>query len=527
MAANPRQRHRRAGSVPHKIDRAYPNLGRYGAARRAARAVFLASAPRAGSANRGVEIQRVKLACTLPGESVATYGDALNRLTDRSSYLYVEGARYWYGTQASVARRARELVEQLLSTRRDEVHSEIVRRLRDQARERGAFVAVHVCPAGAAEVPDDPDARLVILGPAAPHTSRDDNSLAMVAARRILDQRSSGQRLYRNMLVFLAPDLKRLEELERGSAEFLAWKEIEDRRAELNLDVFQTNQAISKKVDANQAVDLRVAESFHWCLVPHQPDPTGPIEWEAVKADGQGSLAERTSRKLVNSGALGIAYAAELLHGLLSDGGVLASMWVDGHTTVNALWDAFARYPYLPRLKNLETICSTVRQGANPITWQMTGFAVAEAFDGPTGRYIGLTTHGDAATVVGTTLVVRPDVAAAQLGEEAAKATLPAPGDPVPSVTATFHAGDERLPLDNTLRRFYAVDRLDPERYQRDFSKLAAEVIANLAGLLGTEVEISVEVKATNVAGFPEHITRTVTENARTLKLESYGFETD
>ena len=60
--------------------------------------------------------------CTLPGESVATYGDALNRLTDRSSYLYVEGARYWYGTQASVARRARELVEQLLTTRRDEVH---------------------------------------------------------------------------------------------------------------------------------------------------------------------------------------------------------------------------------------------------------------------------------------------------------------------------------------------------------------------------------------------------------------------
>ena len=133
--------------MPHKVDRAFPNLGRYGAARRAARAVFLASAPRTGSANRGVEIQRVKLACTLPGESVATYGDALNRLTDRSSYLYVEGARYWYGTQASVARRARELVEQLLSTRRDEVHGEIVRRLRDQARERGEFVAVHVCPA--------------------------------------------------------------------------------------------------------------------------------------------------------------------------------------------------------------------------------------------------------------------------------------------------------------------------------------------------------------------------------------------
>ena len=47
------------------------------------------------------------------------------------------------------------------------------------------------------------------------------------------------------------------------------------------------------------------------------------------------------------------------------------------------------------------------------------------------------------------------------------------------------------------------------------------------SGLLGTDVEISVEVKATNADGFPDQVTRTVTENARTLKLESYGFETD
>jgi hypothetical protein len=348
----------------------------------------------------------------------------------------------------------------------------------------------------------------------------------MATARKLLEQKASGQRLYRNMLVFLAPDLKRLEELERGSAEFLAWKEIEDRRSELNLDVFQTNQAISKRVDANQAVDLRVAESYHWCLVPHQPDPTGPIEWEAVKADGQGSLALRTSRKLVNSGALGVAYAAELLHGLLSDG-VLSSLWADGHTTVNALWDAFARYPYLPRLKNLETLCGTVRQGANPIAWQMMGFALAGAFDGSTGRYVGLTTHGDASTVIGTTLVVRPDVAAAQISEDEAKATLEAVGASEPGTNVTVRIQDEWPIVDETLRRFYAVARLDPERYQRDFSRLAAEIIANLAGLLGTEVEISVEVRATNPAGFPVHVTRTVTENARTLKLDSYGFETE
>jgi hypothetical protein len=144
-----------------------------------------------------------------------------------------------------------------------------------------------------------------------------------------------------------------------------------------------------------------------------------------------------------------------------------------------------------------------------------------------TGRYVGLTVHGDARNVIGTTLVVHPDVAAAQLLDEEIQVVSAGSGDRGPEATPTPGVGDERPVEDDKLRRFYAVVRLDPERYQRDFSKLAAEVIANLAGLLGTNVEITVEVKATNGAGFPDHVTRTVTENARTLKLDSYGFETE
>jgi hypothetical protein len=129
--------------------------------------------------------------------------------------------------------------------------------------------------------------------------------------------------------------------------------------------------------------------------------------------------------------------------------------------------------------------------------------------------------------VIGTTLVVRPDVAAAQLHDEEIQVVSPPRGDRGPEATPTPGVGDERPVEDDKLRRFYAVVRLDSERYQRDFSKLAAEVIANLAGFLGTDIEISVEIKATNPEGFPDHVTRTVTENARTLKVDSYGFETE
>ncbi|MGH9044638.1 MAG: hypothetical protein ACRDVP_07390 [Acidimicrobiales bacterium] len=305
----------------------------------------------------------------------------------------------------------------------------------------------------------------------------------------------------------------------------MAWKEIEDRRAELNLDVFQTNQAGSKRVDADRAVDLRLAETYQWCLVPHQPDPTGAVEWEAMKADGQGLLAARTSRKLVNAGSLGVAYSSELLRTLLGTGGVLSPMWAEGYTSVNLLWDAFARYPYLPRLKSIDTLSATARQGANPIAWEVMGFALADAVDSKSGRFIGLTTNGEHSTATGTTLVVSADVAAPQLAEEAAAV---AATEPTGTLTPLGRGPEGESPqLDDALRRFYAVVKLDAERYQRDFAKLAAEVISNLAGYLGTDVEISVEVKATNPEGFPEHVTRTVTENARTLKLDSYGFETE
>src|SRR2546422_3961914 len=92
------------GSLPRALDDEYKNLGRYLAARRVARTVFLGSAPRAGSANQGIDAGRVRLGCALPGETVAIYGDALNRLADRATYFYAGGGRYWYAPQPGGSR---------------------------------------------------------------------------------------------------------------------------------------------------------------------------------------------------------------------------------------------------------------------------------------------------------------------------------------------------------------------------------------------------------------------------------------
>lgn len=42
----------------------------------------------------------------------------------------------------------------------------------------------------------------------------------------------------------------------------------------------------------------------------------------------------------------------------------------------------------------------------------------------------------------------------------------------------------------------------------------------------GAQVQVTLEIEAVAPEGIPENVVRTVTENARTLKFKSHGFET-
>ncbi len=66
---------------------------------------------------------------------------------------------------------------------------------------------------------------------------------------------------------------------------------------------------------------------------------------------------------------------------------------------------------------------------------------------------------------------------------------------------------------------------LDPTRVGRDASRIAEEVIAHLAGPVGAKLTVTLEVEAEIPSGAPDQVVRTVTENSRTLKFTSQGFE--
>jgi hypothetical protein len=49
--------------------------------------------------------------------------------------------------------------------------------------------------------------------------------------------------------------------------------------------------------------------------------------------------------------------------------------------------------------------------------------------------------------------------------------------------------------------------------------------VARGKGLVGAEVRVTLDIEAEVPHGVPDHLVRTVTENSRTLKFTSQGFE--
>jgi hypothetical protein len=80
---------------------------------------------------------------------------------------------------------------------------------------------------------------------------------------------------------------------------------------------------------------------------------------------------------------------------------------------------------------------------------------------------------------------------------------------------------------DRKPHRFYGVVAVDPVRMSRDAGQVAEEVVKHLAGLVDSDVDVRIEITASSDDGFEDEVVRTVTENARTLKFDQHGFETD
>jgi predicted AAA+ superfamily ATPase len=517
-------------AFPNRLDGEIPNLGKYAACRRVARTIYLGSAPTATAANKGIEDRRIKLGCVMPGESTAVFGDALRRLAASSTYLYQDHGRYWYSTQTTVTKIADDRADQY-KREPDKIGKEVERRLKLDLQKKGEFSRIHPLPQSGLDVLDDSDARLVVLDIEHAY-SKDPSSPAITLAKSIFESRGNTPRLYRNALVFLAVDQTRLQDLEEAVCRYLAWESIINDETALNLQPSQVKQAEGQMASADSAVTARVPEAYQWLLVPAQANPQAPVEWQAIRLSGQDPLAVRASKKLRNDDSIVPVLAGTSLKDYLDR----IPLWRGDHVSIKQLAEDFGRYLYLPRLKDTTVLLDAIKEGVGLLTWVNDSFAYADSFDEASNRYRGLRGGQNINVSEGNLngLLVKPDVAHAQIE---ASAPLPSgqavtpPGTGPQPVSPNGGTGPTittpEPPKAPFAKRYHGSVSLDPNRVGRDASRIADEVISHLVGQIGADVKVTLEIQAAMPSGVPENVVRIVTENGRTLKFTSHGFEED
>ena len=220
------------------------------------------------------------------------------------------------------------------------------------------------------------------------------------------------------------------------------------------------------------------------------------------------------------------AYGATLLRMELDR----VPLWRGDHVSVSQLAEDFARYLYLPRLKGPEVLLRSIGDGVSLITWEQETFAFAESFDEDAGRYRGLRVQ-DRITLPDASapgLLVKPAVARKQLDASVSpppKNGRNGNGGNGPGGGGVLPDPPPPPPPPRLLKRFHGAVNLDATRVGRDASQIADEVIAHLAGLVGANVTVTLEIEAEIPDGAPEQVVRTVTENSQTLKFTDQGFE--
>jgi hypothetical protein len=146
------------------------------------------------------------------------------------------------------------------------------------------------------------------------------------------------------------------------------------------------------------------------------------------------------------------------------------------------------------------------------------------------GSYKGLVYRQPAPSIYfdDNAVIARPEAAQAQIDADMRRQA--AAGNVVaPTVTGTPPGagshGQPTPPPPKRVTRYHGTVQIDPQRGNKEMATIIEEIVQRLTGLTGTDVTITVEISASREAGFDDATIRTISENSRTLKFRSHGFE--
>lgn len=523
-----------------EIENKDTRFGSVQACRRAARAVFLGSAPTTtNQLTRGLELERVILGVIQPGQQIGLFKDALRRLGDRLHYLNHANNRFWLDTRPNLRREMEERKRRFQD--KEDVFPTIQERVQ-RGFASGVFGGIHVFT-NSGDVPDDWALRLVVLPPDAAFT-KSGQSIAIDRANEILKKRGEQPRFKQNRLIFLAADYDSVSRLKDHVRSFLAWRSIvgdyKDNR--IVLDNLMAKQASASLDQAEETVRRMIRETYKWLITPMQEARPGKglseLQWEHFQVNPSAqNWSQEIERVLKENELLINEWAPIHLAKVLKDW-----FWKDDVKETNALnvWQQSCQQLYLPRLKDDTVFQMTMAAGAE--SRDFFGFAQGKE----EGRYVGFS-YGKRTSLImdSSLLLIEPVTAATYLesqraaeeasrtkaadaSAEAATTTVPTDGG-TPRVEDSARGGyttGGAAAGQAAKKQFYGSIELDPFLAKKQFADLVDEVVQQFTMRPGVKVKIAIEIQAESATGFDDGLQRAVKENCNVLKFKNAEFET-
>ncbi|MFB1294357.1 DUF499 domain-containing protein [Mycobacterium sp. pW049] len=509
-------------STANIVDSEIKILGKSMATKRAARCVFLGTAPMAnlrqrdGSAAtiRGIEQKRVVLGSTYPGDNPAHVTDGLRRLGDLGKYMNRDQDRYWLSLQQTVAQIVQERAD---SYHDDQVFDELAGVVR-QETDKGLFERVHRFPHGSIDVEDDPGIGLVIFGPDRSFSKRG-RSVAEDAALEFLSKRGTNARIHKNSLVFLAPEVDRIDVLLNAVRQRMAWEYILESKDSLNLDQHNVKVAESRVAQAKQTVSDSIREAYRWILVPTQEPGSSSIELESILMSGDGTLAERVTKKADAGEFVVRSFSPSLLRMQINR----LNLWKDKpYVPLDTLVGYFSQYVYMPKVVRPKVVMDVAWHLDEVLSIELDGFAYADSFDDD--RFVGLTVTKPGAVRQGG-LLVEPTVALEQIEKD----KMPDGGGAGRTGTATVAVGPtggagetgtsvgvDAATATTVPTRFHATKELTNSRVVRDVGHIYEEIVSHFVDG-GLSVQVSIDIESSQLDKLTDDQRAAIRENLKTL----------
>ena len=363
-----------------------------------------------------------------------------------------------------------------------------------------------------ADVPDDMTARLVVLSPK--------NSFdALSAVRDILDNRGTTPRQWKNMLVFIAADGQKIDDMKDDVREYKAWSEVVAEADSLRLDVVQLKEAKIALEAAKKLFTVRLSQAYRYLIYPESDDNANlklPLHVEEIDCMGEENLSV-AAKYFTSNELLASALGGDVLRRQLDTRNFI---WNCDAVKVKLLWEYFAKYYYMPRLLNEKVLLDAVKRAVKAKIFAL-------ATDVQDGEYFNLQFGDDFdGKVKPENYLVKAAVAQKIFGE-----------DDTPEVVTEVENVDEVAPVEQTAEptpvteaeplptKFRMDAKLDKLRLTKNLNSCARDVLAPLLNLPNVKANIRLVVELSIPEGVPTETKKLVEDLCDDKHISDFTFD--